>query len=189
MKRVFSLFTLLSGVLLLSFGHAWAYPAAGGKASKSCSACHNNAAFNGTAAFYLIDKVTGENVVRGDTAYIPIHKGNKGSYKLILGGNGKSSMLPKTIGWMLVLPGGITTELPNCIRLLNSGQKFRYKLEENGKLSENDNLTVATQSFFFDGNAGNFKQALYGEIRAALGPRKQGKMGLGTQTLKLVFTP
>jgi len=189
MKKLFLFFTVASGILLLGISSAIAYPAAGGKSSESCSKCHDNKTFNGNVSFFLIDKATGENVVRGDTAYIPISKGSKHSYKLILGGNGSSKVLPKTVGWMAVLPGGITTELPNCIRLLNSGQKFRYKVKQDGKLLENDNLTVATQSFFFDGNVGNFNETLYGEIRAALGNRKKGKNGLGTQVLKLVFTP
>ncbi len=188
-KKFCSYLSVTAAIYLVLVSSVMAYPAAGGGPSKSCMSCHDNDVFNNNVSFYLIDKATGENVVRGNTAYIPIKRGQKQSYKLVLGGNEKTTIPPKTIGWMLVLPGGVSTELPNCIRLLNSGQKFRYKQEQGSKLLENDNLTVATQTFFFDGNVGNFNEALYGEIRAAVGERKKGKKALGYQTLKLVFTP
>lgn len=181
----------LSLVTVFSFpAPAGAYPARGG-GDDSCSSCHDNKNFAGQVVFQLINKKTKENVVKGDTAYIPIKLGSSEAYKLILGSNGKTKEKAKTIGWMLSFPGGIKTELPNCIRLLNSGQKFRFKRKDkDGKIiEENDDLTVATQTFYFDGNVGNHTGQLKGEMRTSMGIGGKGAEGLGETVLKLVFVP
>jgi len=186
MKKRAILFSL--GVLLCFAVQAETYPAAG-SGKDSCSSCHTNKTFENQAVFQLINKETQKDVVMGDTAYIHIKKGSSESYKLILGSNGKAKEKAKTIGWMFVFPGGVKTELPNCIRLLNSGQKFRYKKKDkNGKIiEENDNLTVATQTFYFDGNMGNFSETAQGELRTAMGLTGKGNEGLGETILKLKF--
>lgn len=177
------------GTILCFTAPAGAYPGAGGEAKTNCLKCHSNSTFNNQVVFQLINSTTKENVVRGDTAYIPIKQGDSESYTLILGSNGKSSVKAKIISWMFVLPGGVKTELPNSIRLLNSKQEFRYKKrnKEGHVIEENDNLTVATQTFFFDGNVGNYSKGLQGEIRVAMGLAGAGNSGLGESFLKLIF--
>ena len=56
-------------------------------------------------------------------------------------------------------------------------------------MKENDDLTVATQTFYFDGNIGNFTGQLQGELRTAMGEFGKGKKGLGETILKLIFVP
>ncbi len=56
-------------------------------------------------------------------------------------------------------------------------------------VQENDNLTVATQTFYFDGNAGNFTKQLEGKLRTAIGVTGKGEEGLGETVLKLIFVP
>ena len=190
MEAVKRMLWLSLGVIFCFTSPAAAYPARGG-GDDSCGSCHTNKAFENQAVFQLINKKTKKDVVKGDTAYIPIKQGSSEAYKLILGSSGKTKEKAKTIGWMLTFPGGIKTELPNCIRLLNSGQKFRFKKKDkDGKIiEENDDLTVATQTFYFDGNVGNYTGQLKGEMRTSMGIKGKGAEGLGETVLKLVFVP
>ncbi len=177
------------GIFLINAQTGNSYPARGGKPGFDCSMCHAEKSFAKKAVLKLIDKSTNKDAVDGNKIIIPIRQGDSRSYTFIVGSDGKTKTAPTTVGWMFVLPGGVQTELPNCIRLLNSKQPFSYKYKEGDVEKVDDNLTVATQTFFFDGNAGNFTSKMEGELRIALGERGKGKSALGTTVYKLIFVP
>lgn len=187
--RLGAVFTAAIVISLIINTTVNSYPARGGKPDTDCSMCHIEKAFAKKSVVKLIDKSTNKDTVDGKKIVIPIRQGDSRSYTFIVGSDGKTKSAPTTVGWMFVLPGGVQTELPNCIRLLNSKQPFSYKYKEGDVEKADDNLTVATQTFFFDNNAGNFTKKMEGELRIAMGERGKGKTALGTTVYKLIFVP